>query len=110
MNEKLTQILSVAEAASNAPDGERLAAIAAVERMLAKLGLRLRDLIAPPPPPAEARPWRALVGECLQKAAGLTDWQEASLSNLRTFRDISAKQREVLEDIAASVGVPLTEN
>jgi len=109
MNEKLTQILSVAEAASNAPDGERLAAIAAVERMLAKLGLRLRDLI-PPPPAAEARPWRALVGECLQKAAGLTDWQEAFLSNLRTFREISAKQRGVLEDIAASAGVPLTEN
>lgn len=40
----LSKSLALASARSNAPDGERLAAIAAAERLLAKYGLSLSDL------------------------------------------------------------------
>ncbi len=99
---RLGGALALASSSSGAPDGERLAAIAAAERLLAGHGLTLADLAAAPrpaPPPApepaawsapdgDLPPWRVMVRALCDYAQRLTEWEQGFLASLsrRRFR------------------------
>jgi hypothetical protein len=100
---RLGAFLALAEGDANPHDGERLAALAAAERLLAKHGLRLRDLptsiaVAAPPSPLAGDPDLLT---CLAALDRLTAWERNFIVSLRGFRTYSAKQAEALARIAA---------
>ncbi len=103
---RLTAILALAEDEANGTVGERLAALAAAERLLARHNLRLRDL--PTLPAAEAAlpevgSWRETCAQCLAHRDLLRPWEQGFLSDLPRFRRLSAKQRYCLREIAERV-------
>ncbi len=107
---RLGSMLALAEGASNPADGERLAALAAAERLLSKHGLRLRDLVSPEtersrPDPASLPKWRLLVDECLRHPGSLRPWEGNFLRGLRGFPKISPKQIATLRGIAERIGI-----
>jgi hypothetical protein len=113
--ERVVAILALAEGGSNGPDGERLAALAAAERLLARYNLRLRDLpclalpATPPPPEQDVPPlpgWRLVILKCMRQRHVLSGRQEEFLTSLRKFSRISPRQTAVLRDIARQCGVP----
>ena len=108
--ERLSAMLALAESDQNPQDGERVAAIAAAERLLARHNLRLRDLAAPTPPPPSAAPappmgWRAVLHRCLQRSHRLSPWETKFLTSLGRFRRPTQRQLEVLRDIAERLSV-----
>lgn len=106
---RLGQFLALAEAAANPADGERLAALSAVERLLGRYGLRLRDLprlAAPAPalPEWVSRPrWRDVAAACQRRRESLTDWEAEFLRSLARFGSLTDRQHAVLDRIAARV-------
>jgi hypothetical protein len=95
-------------------DGERLAALDALDRMLGPRGLRLGDLLmaaatpAPPPPPPP--PGDAEARELLRKIDASAwmpgPWEIEFLSSMRKWRGpLTAKQRAKLIEIAERAGV-----
>ncbi len=84
-------------------DGEVLNAARTASRMVQAAGLTWRDVIAPvDPTPAQPPAWRKIVVHCLRDhARRLSTWEWQVLVNLDGGRRISAKQLEVLEQIAA---------
>ncbi|MGH7056885.1 MAG: hypothetical protein ACREFJ_16445 [Acetobacteraceae bacterium] len=104
---RLQAMLALAEAEQNPADGERLAAIIAVERLLGRHGLRLRDLATPAP--EKQLPllgtWRQTCRECLESGAPIRPWERKFLSELPEFPRLSVKQRYVLYEIADRIGV-----
>jgi hypothetical protein len=97
------------ESESNAPDGERIAAINAVERLLAKTGLRLRDLATSGKAAERQMPemgtWRETCRLCLQHRQALRAWEVNFLTDLPKFQRVSTKQRWALDEIAMRIGV-----
>jgi hypothetical protein len=96
-------------------DGERLAALDALDRVLGPRGLRLGDLLlaaatpAPPPPPppptgdAEAREWLARIDASGWPASA---WEGRFLSSIRAWRGrLTEKQRQKLYEIGRRAGV-----
>ena len=98
-------------------DGERLAALEAIDRMLGPRGLRLGDLLmaaatpAPPPPPppppppggdAEAREWLARIDASGWPAS---TWEKQFLGSIRAWRGrLTEKQRQKLYEIGRRAG------
>jgi hypothetical protein len=101
---RLGAFLALAEADANPADGERLAALAAAERLLARRGLRLRDL-APPPalPPPPVSTSQADLEVAIRAFPTLTEWEQNFVVSLRRVRQFSEKQRAVLHQIAEKV-------
>lgn len=106
---RLAAVLARTTGAS--PDGEKLAALAAAERILDARGLRLPELIeAPPaadPPPlpddAEARELLRLIEA---SGAELDEWSARFVADLRRWRGrLTDRQRGKLAEIAARCGV-----
>jgi hypothetical protein len=97
-------------------EGERLATVAAIERVLKSHGLDWHDLAgaisfgtAPTPretlkPERGARragldQWRLDVGALLRSGTRLTDWERRFCASLLNFRRLSAKQAARLAEI-----------
>ena len=108
---RLVAMLALAEADQNPADGERLAATGAAERLLAKHGLRLRDVVLISAPTVaefwqrRAPDWRDLIDACLEQPGGLRPWEADFLRSLRGFDRPSQKQRAILHGIAERLGV-----
>jgi hypothetical protein len=97
---RIAAALTLAASSSGAPDGERLAAIAAAERLLAANGLTLADLAAAsrparppaPEPPAwsasdgDLPPWREMVRDLCDYAERLTEWEQGFIASLSRRR------------------------
>jgi hypothetical protein len=114
---RLAAALALAESATNPSTGERLAALGAVERLLAKRGLRLRDIVAEPAvddereqdpyddgwsPPAQPPQWKRLVIWCIthpSAPAVLSAWERGFLASLAGFPSASTRQLKVLARI-----------
>ena len=106
--------LVVARLASS-HDGERLAALAAAERILGPRGLDLRRLIAaalepppasgPPPLPDDAAA-RELLARIKASGATLDPWSERFLASIAFWRGrLTDRQRAKLAEIAARAGL-----
>jgi hypothetical protein len=106
---KVAATLALAEANSNAPDGERIAAINAAERLLNKAGLRLRDLAEPSAFTERQMPemgtWRETCRRCLGQRHALRAWEVNFLTDVQKFRRISPKQRWIVDEVAIRLGV-----
>ena len=106
---KLAAMLALVEGAQNQHDGERIAALCAIERLLAKSGMRLRDLAMPLPALEHQLPelgtWRETCRRCLERRALLRPWEVGFLTDIPKFRRLSVKQRYCLNEIAVRVGV-----
>jgi hypothetical protein len=97
-------------------DGERLAALEALDRVLGPRGLRLGDLLmaaatpAPPPPPPPPPPaGDAEARELLRKidASGwpASTWEKQFLGSIRAWRGrLTEKQRQKLYEIGRRAG------
>lgn len=81
-------------------EGERLAALAAVNRLLAKSGRRWADLF-PSPPPTGAHVRRA--DDLLLLDELLTPFERDFARSIRSFRRLSPKQARLLDDIEQAV-------
>ena len=81
-------------------EGERLAALAAASRLLAKSGRRWADLF-PPTPPTSDHVRRA--DDLLQLDELLTDYERQFAIGIRGFRKPSPKQARLLEEIERAV-------
>ena len=108
---RLAGALAIAACASGAPDGERLAAIAAAERLLARHGLKLPDLarpmIAARPEPGQwdwrdtngdgLPPAREMVAALAERFHNISDWERNFIGSLLSRRrPLSAKQSDVV--------------
>jgi hypothetical protein len=102
--DRLAGCLALAEEQQNPHAGERIAALAAAERLLARRGFRLRDLVVPLALPA---PLGTGAQSDLEVAIAafptLTEWEQNFVISLRRFRQLSEKQRHVLAKIAQKV-------
>lgn len=56
---------------------------------------------ADPPPPA----WRETVAECLARPGSLKQWEQGFLRDILRQRRLSPKQRNIVNEIAARLGV-----
>lgn len=109
------RLASVLARLASPHDGERLAACAAIDRILAPRGLRLPELIAglaepPPAPRPDDLPDDTAARELLRRidASGWTPggWQAQFLAGLRLWRGrFTLKQRSKIAEIAARAGV-----
>lgn len=81
-------------------EGERHAALAAGSRLLAKSGRRWADLFPRPPPPGD-HVHRA--GALLLLDELLTAYERDFARSIRSFRRLSPKQAQLLEDIERAV-------
>ena len=108
---RLAGALAIAACTSGAPDGERLAAVAAAERLLARHGLKLPDLARPMtaarPEPGQwdwrdtngdgLPPAREMVAALADCAANLSAWEQDFIGSLLSRRrPLSAKQSDVV--------------
>jgi hypothetical protein len=119
---RLSSMLALAESDKNPALGERIAAVAAAEKLLARRGLRLRDLVAQPEtadgerygddrygdsddgwsPPAQPPEWKRLVIWAITHPAApavLSAWERSFLASLARFPSASARQLKVLARI-----------
>jgi hypothetical protein len=103
-------------------DGERMAAVSAIQRLIANHGLQWDDLVVQPNEPLARQPpprsqwdtgwpapppdWRRTVVACRQKTERLNSWEAEFLTSLlRRRRWPTARQLEVLASIAEKLGV-----
>ncbi len=103
------RLAAVAARLTSSHDGERLAACAAIERLLAPRGLRLGELLE------GLAASRAEVGRSpgtdddareLLRRIDASPWESQFLSSLRLWRGrMTGKQRAKLTEIAARAGV-----
>ena len=86
-------------------DGEKLAALAAAERILATAGLSWADLIQPREVKREPlfSTWRATCAELMKRSGDLRPWERKFVADLPAFPRISTKQRYCLSEIADRV-------
>ena len=118
----LHRLLSVARLA-DAPgtNGERVAAVAAVARLLEAQGISLENLIsramAPAPPPSDhhyrqprqrqpcprSPEWRQVAADCLRHPRELSEWESDFLGGLGRLPRLSPRQRAKLEQISDRV-------
>ena len=98
---QVAQKLQLVVALLDSPvEGERLAALAAASRLLAKSGRRWADLFPPPPPTGDhVRRADAL----LQLDELLTDFERNFAVGIRSYRRLSAKQSRLLAEIERAV-------
>jgi hypothetical protein len=100
---KLEAVLTLAESASGAPDGERLAALSAAERLLGREGLRLRDLARAIP--ADEEEVREMIAALLAEPR-LTTWERGFIASVAAWRGaLSEKQRAVVVRLARTYGL-----
>lgn len=98
---RLVGALALAASSSGAPDGERLAALGAAERLLAAHGLTLADLAVAAPRPArppapepaawsapdgDLPPWRVMVRDLCDYAERLTEWEQGFIASVSRRR------------------------
>jgi len=105
---RIAAALALAEANANPVDGERLAAIGAVERLLSRHGLRLRDLVSGDTAAqtrTAARTWRDVAADCRARSGSLRRWEREFIHGLGRFPRLSPKQHAILREIADRVGV-----
>lgn len=81
-------------------EGERHAALAAASRLLARSGRRWADLF-PTPPPTDSHVRRA--GALLQLKELLTHFERDFARSIRSFRRLSPKQAQLLDEIERAV-------
>ena len=86
-------------------DGERLAALAAADRILSAAGLTLADLIRQREIKREPlySTWRATCAELMKRSGDLRPWERKFVADLPAFPRISTKQRYILSEIADRV-------
>lgn len=107
---KLAACLRLVETDSGAPDGERLAALAAIERVLAANGHRLHDLAGAPHDDGDVvhvnggADWRDLLARCAANEDRLSAWEQAFVGSLWGRRRITPKQFAKLQEIVAGLG------
>jgi hypothetical protein len=95
--DRLAGCLALAEAQQNPHDGERLAALFAAEKLLARKGFRLRDLA----PALSQSPTASDLEVAIGAFKTLTEWERNFIISLRRTREpLSEKQRVVLAQIA----------
>jgi len=90
----------------NSPvDGERLAALAAADRILAAAGLTWADLVKQREAKREPlfSTWRTTCAELLKRPGDLRAWEKKFVADLPAFPRISTKQRYCLATIADRV-------
>lgn len=98
---QVAQKLQLVVALLDSPvEGERLAALAAASRLLAKSGRRWADLF-PTPPPTGDHVRRA--DDLLQLDELLTDFERNFAVGIRSYRRLSAKQSRLLAEIERAV-------
>ena len=85
--------------------GERAAAEAAIGRLVAAHAPAFRAMLMEPPPRLEqaATGWRDMAARCLRRDHLLSSWERDFLRNIAVAPRVSARQREVLVEIAARV-------
>jgi hypothetical protein len=86
--------------------GEKLAALAAANRILAAAGLTWEALLQPPPVVRESQSsiWRQTCRDLLEHHSGsLRPWELGFVRGLPAFPRISTKQRYVLGEIVERV-------
>ena len=103
---KIAATLRLAALAGGAGDAERLAALAAAERLLARHALALPDLVALAP--VEHREpqrgiWRQTCRQLAERPGSLRKWERDFVADLPRFGRISSKQRYILNEIARRV-------
>ena len=83
-------------------EGERAAAFEAVRRTLHQVGLRVSDVVRPPPTGG----WRFRARRLLDRHDGLTDWERKFLQGIVQWQGpkLSAKQLARLGEIEAAHG------
>ncbi len=103
---RLAGTLRLAAAGGGAGDAERLAALAAAERLLARHALALPDLVELPPPPhrePQRGIWRDTCRALADRPGSLRPWEREFVTDLPRFGRISSKQRYILDEIARRV-------
>lgn len=103
---RLSATLALAAADGGAVDTERLAALMAAERILARHGLHLRDLPSLPPEPyheSQRGIWRETCRRLAERPERLRQWERGFVSDLPRFGRLSTKQRYALAEIARRV-------
>jgi hypothetical protein len=109
-----TRLVKICGLLGSAHDGEVVAAARQATKLLQSSRLTWAELIEPivlrrpspslrarkPPPPAD---WRAAVAVCLQHPKVFTSWECQFLSNLQSFRRLSAKQTNILARLYAQL-------
>ena len=103
---KIAATLRLAAAAGGAGDAERLAAIAAAERLLARHALALPDLVVLAPAPHREplqSTWRETCARLAERPGSLRQWEIGFVADLPRFRRLSSKQRYILDEIARRV-------
>lgn len=91
--------------------GERDSASLAAIRFLRQRKLMWCDVIAadapavlPTPRPTSCH-WRQIVQACLRHSGGLRQWETRFLNDLLGFPRVSPKQRVIVHEIAARLGI-----
>ena len=86
-------------------DGEKLAALEAANRILAKAGLTWDALLKPGQVVREPQfsIWRQTCRELMEHSGSLRPWELGFVKGLPTFPRLSTKQRYVLNEIATRV-------
>lgn len=103
---KLSALLARAESGQGNFEAERLAALAAVERLLRQRDLRLRDLAALAPEPHREPlqgSWRTVCAALAERQGSLRPWERGFVADLSRFLRLSSKQRYILNEIADRV-------
>lgn len=103
---KIASALALASAAGGAGDPERLAALAGAERLLARHGLALPDLLSLAPEPHREPligTWRTTCAALLERRGSLRPWEVGFVTDLPNFHRLSSKQRYILNEIANRV-------
>lgn len=95
----------------SAHDGEALNAARLADRLVRDAGITWVDVVSPaapalPPSPVHRVPhWRVLAQRCAERPGCLTVWERSFVASLLGRASVSAKQRNILHDIAERLGV-----
>jgi hypothetical protein len=86
-------------------DGEKLAALAAADRILTAAGLTWADLVKPRDIVREPQfsIWRKTCAELMERSGSLRPWELGFVRDLPNFPRLSSKQRYILNEIADRV-------
>jgi hypothetical protein len=106
------RIVATAALLSSAQDGERLAAVRGLDRLLAPHGVGIADVVEaglrpvavprsrPPAAVVPLRPHQLMARQCLAYPEMLTEWEAGFVASVADLRSLSDKQLSRLRAIA----------